>query len=103
MFASVRTYRVETGSVEDLIKELESGLVPELSKASGYQGHYVIASADGEVVSITGVQDRASIKELNRIAQGWVHQHLDRFQIREMEVTEGEVRIAHRGEPAARH
>lgn len=101
MFASVRTYRVESGSVDELIKELESGLVPELSKASGYQGHYVIASGDGEVVSITGVQDQGSIKELNRIAQGWVHKNLDRFRIREMEVTEGQVRIAHRGEPAA--
>jgi len=102
MYASVRTYRVEAGSVDELIKELESGLVPQMSKASGYQGHYVIASDDGKVVSISGVQDRASIKELNRIAQAWVHQNLDRFQIREMEVTEGEVRVAHRGGPAAR-
>lgn len=96
MFASIRTYRVESGSVDELLRQIESGLVPELSKVPGYQGHYVIVGDDGSIVSITGVVDRGAIKQLNRVAQTWVHQHLEKFKIRESEVSEGEVRVVHR-------
>lgn len=98
MFTSIRKYHVSGGSIDELVREVESGLVPLLSKAPGYLGHYVIASDDGSVVSITGTQDRASVKNLNRLAETWAKDHLKKFKISSAEVSEGEVRVMHRAE-----
>jgi hypothetical protein len=102
MFASIRTYHFDSGNVDDLMREVESSLVPALSKAPGYQGHYEIVAGDGSIVSITGVLERGQLRELNEIAQRWAHEHLHRFKAHRIEASEGEVRVVSRAPSAAR-
>jgi hypothetical protein len=96
VFVSIRRYRVGQGSVDELLRQVESEFVPVIKKAPGYLGHYAIASDDGTIISITGVQERSGIGGANRLASDWARDNLKRFDISGLEVSEGEVRIIDR-------
>lgn len=103
MFASIRKYHVDSGSMDELLREVEASLVPALARAPGYQGHYEIVSDDGSVVSITGVRESGQLPALNEIAERWAHEHLRRFKAHRLEASEGEVRVVDRSPAATGH
>jgi hypothetical protein len=96
VFVSIRRYRVGEGSVDELLRQVESEFVPIIKKAPGYLGHHAIASDDGTIISVTGVQERTGIGDANRLASDWARENLRRFAISGLEVSEGEVLIIDR-------
>lgn len=96
MFASVRRYRVESGSVDELLRKVKDELVPMLKRAKGYRGHYEIVADDGSVVAITGFDDRAGAQQANTLATKWAREKLAAIRVRPLDMSEGEVKLIDR-------
>ena len=57
MYASVRRYETDPGSVDELMRRVEEGFVPIISKAPGFVAYYALDAGDGVVASITVFED----------------------------------------------
>ena len=93
MYASVRRYKMEPGSVEELMRRVEEGFVPIISKGPGFVAYYVLDAGDGVVASISVFEDQAGAEESNRMAADWVKENLASLLPNPPEVTAGEVMV----------
>lgn len=93
MYASVRRYKMEPGSVEELMRRVEEGFVPIISKGPGFVAYYALDAGDGVVASISVFEDQAGAEESNRMAADWVKENLASLLPNPPEVTAGEVMV----------
>jgi len=97
MYASVRRYEgVDPGSVEEIVRRVEEGFVPIISKAPGFIAYYAVNVGEGVTASITVFEDQAGLEESNRMAADWVKENLASLLPNPPEITAGEV-VAHKG------
>src|SRR6476646_7868760 len=53
MFATIRRYEsVDVGRTSELVKKVDEGLAPRLSKLPGFRGYYLVDVGDGVLTSI---------------------------------------------------
>ena len=93
MYVSVRRYKMEPGSVDELMRRVEEGFVPIVSKGPGFVAYYALDAGDGVVASISVFEDQAGAEESNRMAADWVRENLASLLPNPPEVTAGEVRV----------
>jgi len=93
MYVSVRRYKMEPGSVDELMRRVEEGFVPIVSKGPGFVAYYALDAGDGVVASISVFEDQAGAEESNRMAADWVKENLAALLPNPPEVTAGEVRV----------
>ena len=76
MYITIRSRRVTSGSVDELMRKLDQGFMPLISAASGYVAYYVIDSGDGMVSAISIFEDEATALASNQLAENWVRENL---------------------------
>ncbi len=78
MFAAIRYYRAEPGSVDEVARRVQEGFVPIIRETAGFVSYFVLAPAEreGAIVSVSVFEDRESAEESNRKAEDWVSQNL---------------------------
>ena len=94
MHATIRRYKMGSGTAAELAERVEEGFVPIVSGVAGFQGYYVIDGGDGVVASISVFDDHSGVEESDRLAADWVKESLAEFQLSAPEVTEGEVLVS---------
>lgn len=96
MYASVRRYDgVDPRSVEEIVRRVEEGFVPIISKAPGFIAYYAVNVGEGVTASISIFEDQAGLEESNRMAADWVKENLASLLPNPPEITAGEV-LAHK-------
>ena len=93
MYASVRRYEMDPGSVDELMRRVEAGFVPIVSKASGFMAYYALDAGDGVVASINIFEDQAGAEESDRRAADWLKEIVASLLPNPPEVTAGDVRV----------
>jgi hypothetical protein len=93
MYASVRRYETDPGSVDELMRRVEEGFVPIISKAPGFVAYYALDAGEGVVASITVFEDQAGAEESDRMAADWVKENVASLLPTPPEVTAGDVRV----------
>jgi len=93
MYASVRRYETDPGSVDELMRRVEEGFVPIVSKAPGFIAYYALDAGDGVVASINIFEDQAGAEESDRRAADWVKENVASLLPNPPEVTAGDVRV----------
>ena len=89
MFVTIRRYQAK-GSVEDVARRVQKGLIPIVSKQPGFVSYYAINAGNNVALSVSVYQDRAAAEAANKEAAGWVHENLAGL-VGNVEVTMGEV------------
>ena len=95
MFASIRRYRLESGSMDDLLHIVDTDFAETISQADGFVAYEVVDCGEGELCAISVFRDEASARESEQSAREWVRSTLEpQFDIRRSETLLGEVVVS---------
>ena len=99
MFASVRRYRLESGSIDDLLHLVDTDFAETVQEMDGFMEYQVVECGNGEIITITTFRDRRSAEESMDSSAAWVRDTLSRkFDLRRLEGFVGEVAISRANE-----
>ena len=96
MYASMRRYRVE-GSVQELARRAEEGLVPIFQENPGFVAYYVVDGGDGYAASVSIFESQEAALRSNEQAAAWVTANASEFLLEAPQITSGEALVAATG------
>lgn len=94
MYASLRTYRVGSGSVDALMHRVDRDFAEALSQQPGFVAYQAIDTGNGMVMTITTFADRAQADASNDLAAQWVAEELADFDVTRVGVIAGETLVS---------
>jgi quinol monooxygenase YgiN len=95
MFASVRRYRLEAGSIDDLLQLVDTDFAESVQEMDGFVEYQVLECGNGEIITITTFRDRRSAEASMDMAAAWVRDTLAaRFDLTRLEAFVGEVAVS---------
>lgn len=93
-FASVRRYRLRTGSIGELMHIVDEVFADEIEAMDGFEAYHALDCGDGEIVSISLLRDQAAAEESDARALEFVRRELGKFDLEQIEVIGGEVVVS---------
>jgi len=94
MFASIRRYRLESGSIDDLLHLVDTDFAESVQEMDGFLEYQVVECGNGEIITITTFRDRRSAEASIELAADWVRDTLAaQFDLTRLEGFVGEVAI----------
>ncbi len=94
MFASIRTYRSGSGSMDDLMHRVDRDFADALAKEPGFVAYQVVATGDDTLMSVSVFRTREDAEQSNELAAQWVAADLADFEIERMGAITGEVMVS---------
>jgi heme-degrading monooxygenase HmoA len=94
MFTTVRKYRVQRGSVEELAERVREGFVPLARQMRGFKGYYLLDGGPDVLITISVFDNADQALASNEKAADWVRDNVLEFTKGMPEVTVGNVLIA---------
>jgi hypothetical protein len=95
MFASIRRYRLESGSIDDLLHLVDTDFAESVQEMDGFLEYQVVECGNGEIITITTFRDRHSAEASIEMAADWVRDTLAaQFDLTRLEGFVGEVAIS---------
>src|SRR4028119_941966 len=91
MHAAIRIYQVDPGSVDEVRRGVNEGLLPIIKEVYGFQAYYAIDAGGGRMASVSVFEDRAGAEESTRLAADYIRQNMASLVPNPPEVLEGEV------------
>jgi len=91
MYAAIRQYQVDPGSVDEVRRGVNEGFLPIIKDASGFQAYYALDAGGGRLATVSVFEDRAGAEESTRMAADWIRQNMASLVPDPPEVLEGEV------------
>ena len=75
MYATIRRYEaIDQSRMSELVKKVDEGLVPRLSKLPGFSGYHLIDAGNGVMSSVGFFETSAQADESTRVASNWVRE-----------------------------
>ncbi len=103
MYVSVRRYEMDPAAVDELMRRVEEGFAPIISKAPGFIAYYASdAGGGGVVASISIFTDQAGAEESTRLAADYVRANLASLVPNPPEISAGEVKVHKAARPVRR-
>ena len=94
MFASVRRYRLRTGSIGELMHIVDEVFADEIEAMDGFEAYHALDCGGGEIISISLLRDQAAAQESDERALEFVRRELADFDVERTEVIGGEVVVS---------
>jgi hypothetical protein len=95
VFAAVRRYRLESGSIDDLLRLVDVDFAERVQQLDGFVEYQVLECGNGEIVTVTTFTERVHAEESMRLSADWVREMLaKRFELTRLEGFVGEVAIS---------
>ena len=76
MFAAIRRYHTDPGSLDEVVRQVNEGFVPLISDMPGFVAYIALDAGQGEYGTVSVFEDQASAEESNRVAEEWVNENL---------------------------
>jgi hypothetical protein len=92
MHAMLRVYRMGTGSVEDLMRKVDTGFADRLQRELGIVDYQAIDAGDGIVITTTFFADEERCRQ-SQAAADRVRVALSEFEVEQVHSWTGPVRI----------
>jgi hypothetical protein len=98
MFASIRRYRLDEGSMDDLMRRVDEDFAEQISRQDGFCSYEAIDCDEGEVCTIS-VFGRVGQAEASReLAQRWSEERLGDLRFDRLEALRGEILVSRAAE-----
>src|SRR4051812_15239152 len=94
MFVSIRTYRVASGSIDELMHRVDVGLADAFAREEGCMGFEVAKIGDRMIASITTWREAEQAESSSQLAAEWVADELADFGVERVGVVGGEVMVS---------
>ena len=91
MHTAIRQYQVDPGSVDEVRRGINEGLLPTIKDVYGFQAYYALDAGGGRLASVSVFDDQAGAEESTRMAADWIRQNMASLVPNPPEVLEGEV------------
>jgi hypothetical protein len=92
-FASVRRYRLRTGSIGELMHIVDEVFAEEIEAMDGFEAYHAL-DCGSEIVSISLLRDQAAATDSDERALEFVRRELGDFDLERTEVIGGEVVVS---------
>ena len=94
MFATIRRYRLTTGSMDDLLHEVDVGFAEMIQEQHGFVAYEVLDCGDGMVTTISTFADRAAAEASTEQAAAWIRDNLADYDMDRLDVQTGELAVS---------
>jgi hypothetical protein len=94
MYATIRRYRLNAGSLDDLLHEVDVDFAETIQEAEGFVAYEAIDCGDGMVMTISTFTDRVAAEATTEAAAAWIRDNLaGRYDIERLDVATGEIAV----------
>ena len=94
MFASIRRYRLHSGSMEDLARRVDEDFADRIAAQPGFASYEFLDCGDGEVMTISLFREADEAEASRDLAQQWSEENLGDFGFTRTEALHGEVLVS---------
>src|ERR671910_651680 len=94
MYASLRTYRIGSGSVDAVMRRVDRGFAEALSQGRGFVAYHAIDTGNDMVMTISLFDDREQAEASDQLAAQWVGQELSDFNVTRVGIIAGEAMVS---------
>jgi hypothetical protein len=93
-FASLRRYRLRSGSVAELMHVVDDAFAEQIQAMDGFEAYHALDCGGGEIVSISLFRNQATAEQSDERALVFVTDELSDFEIERTEVVGGHVSVS---------
>jgi hypothetical protein len=72
MYMSIRTYRVGSGQLDEVVRRVDEGWADQLRSEPGFLSYHVVATGAHELVSMTACLEEESLARVVQKSGEWV-------------------------------
>jgi quinol monooxygenase YgiN len=94
MFASIRTYRIGSGSVDEVLHRVDRDLADAFAREPGFISYEVVRTGERTLASITAFHEREQAEASNELAADWVADELADCQVERMGMVSGAIVVS---------
>ena len=94
MYASLRTYRIGSGSVDAVLRRVDSDFAEALSREPGFIAYHAVDTGHDMVMTISLFHDREQAEATNELAAKWVGEELSDFNVTRVGIIGGEAMVS---------
>jgi hypothetical protein len=94
MFASIRRYRLERGSMEELTRRVDEGFAEDIGRRPGFVAYEFMDCGDGEIITLSVFRDADQAEASREFAQRWTEDNLQDLEFRRVEALRGEILVS---------
>ena len=94
MYASLRTYRVGSGSVDALMHRVDRDFAEALSQEPGFVAYQAIDTGNGMIMTVSVFRSQSQAEASNELAAEWVAEELTDFNITPVGVIGGQTMVS---------
>ena len=94
MFASIRRYRLQSGSMEELTRRVDEGFAEDIGRRPGFVAYEFMDCGDGEIVTLSVFRDADQAEASRELALRWTEENLQDLEFRRLEALNGEILVS---------
>jgi hypothetical protein len=98
MFASMRRYRLERGSMADLARRIDEDFAERLAAQPGFVSYEVIDCGLGQFITMSVFLTLEQAEASRELARRWAEENRDRFEFPSIETAHGEIVVGRAAE-----
>ena len=94
MFASIRRYRLQRGSMEELTRRVDEGFAEDIGRRPGFVAYEFMDCGDGEIVTLSVFRDADQAEASRELALRWTEENLQDLEFGRLEALRGEILVS---------
>jgi hypothetical protein len=94
VFASIRRYRLQGGSMEDVARRVDESFAEEIGRQPGFVAYEFMDCRDGEIITLSVFRDADQAQASLELAQRWSEENLQDLDFRRLEALHGEILVS---------
>ena len=94
MYASLRTYRIGSGSVDAVLRRVDREFAEALSREPGFVAYHAVDTGHDMVMTISLFHDREQAEASNELAARWVGDELSDFNVTRVGIIGGDAMVS---------
>lgn len=93
MFASMRRYRLQRGTMDELARRIDDDFAEQLAAQPGFVSYEFINCGFGEFMTMSVFLALEQAEASRELARRWAEEHRDEFEFPRLEAAHGEIRV----------
>jgi hypothetical protein len=94
MYIQVASYRLGSGSIDELVRRIEEGNLPVVRTVPGFLAYHAFDAGDRVVASVLLFESRSGVEEAEKRLAEWIEKTVDEFDVEPLDVREGTVIVS---------
>jgi hypothetical protein len=94
VFASIRRYRLQRGSMEELTRRVDEGFAEDIGRRPGFVAYEFMDCGDGEIVTLSVFRDADQAEASRELALRWTEENLQDLEFGRLEALRGEILVS---------